>query len=263
MNIYWISKLLFKQRWHILMNLYVYELETKSTRQLTHYTDYDIKFPAIGGDQIVYEHEGYIYRFDTRNEKPIRLNIQIDNDQNWARPEWKNVSDQISKVDVAPEGERIVLAARGDIFTLPSNTGITYNLTHSSNANDRHPQWSPDGKWIAYLSDKNGEFNIWVRNAVSGEEKMLTQDLKTYIFDFKWSPDSRSILWNEKKNTLNLTQLANGATETIAQSGLNLIRSFNWSPDSRYITYIQPGKEMGNIIVYDRDSKQKHQITDG
>lgn len=246
-----------------VMNLYVYELETKSTRQLTHYTDYDIKFPAIGGDQIVYEHGGYIYRFDTRNEKPIRLNIQIDNDQNWARPEWKNVSDQISKVDVAPEGERIVLAARGDIFTLPSNTGITYNLTHSSNANDRHPQWSPDGKWIAYLSDKNGEFNIWVRNAVSGEEKMLTQDLKTYIFDFKWSPDSRSILWNEKKNTLNLTQLANGATETIAQSGLNLIRSFNWSPDSRYITYIQPGKEMGNIIVYDRDSKQKHQITDG
>ena len=246
-----------------IMNLYVYNLSDKTTRQLTFNKDYDIKFPALGGDQIVYEQGGILYKFDTRTEKASPIPVEIDNDQNWARPEWKDVSGQISRMDVAPNGERVVVAARGDIFTLPAKSGITYNLTNSSNANDRNPQWSPDGKWIAYISDKNGEFNIWLRDAFTGEEKMLTKDLKTYIFDLKWAPDSRSILWSEKKNTLNLTQVSDGKTEVIASSGVGPINSFNWSQDSRYITYIQPEKEMDNIIIYDRNSKEKHQMTAG
>ena len=246
-----------------IMNLYVYNLSDKTTRQLTFNKDYDIKFPALGGDQIVYEQGGILYKFDTRTEKASPIPVEIDNDQNWARPEWKDVSGQISRMDVAPNGERVVVVARGDIFTLPAKSGITYNLTNSSNANDRNPQWSPDGKWIAYISDKNGEFNIWLRDAFTGEEKMLTKDLKTYIFDLKWAPDSRSILWSEKKNTLNLTQVSDGKTEVIASSGVGPINSFNWSQDSRYITYIQPEKEMDNIIIYDRNSKEKHQMTDG
>lgn len=246
-----------------VMNLYVYTLPHKTTRQLTFYKDYDIKFPSMGGDQIVYEYGGYIYHFDTRTEKAHKIDIQIDNDQNWARPEWKNVENQISSIDLAPEGERVVLAARGDIFTLPAKQGITYNLTHSSDAHDRHPQWSPDGKWIAYLSDQNGEFNIWLRDVVTGTEKLLTHDIQTYIFHFKWSPDSHSILWSEKRHTLNRTDISTGETETIAHSGAGPILSYNWSPDSRYITYLQPEKGMNNIILYDLKTKQKHQITDG
>lgn len=246
-----------------VMNLYVYDLSDKTTRQLTFHKDYDIKFPAIGGDQIVYEYGGYIYRFDTKTEKAAKIKVEIDNDQNWARPEWKNVTSQISDMDVAPNGERIVVAARGDIFTLPAKEGITYNLTNSSDANDHDAQWSPDGKWIAYVSDKNGEFNIWLRDAFTGEERMLTKDLKTYIFNLKWSPDSRYILWSEKKNTLNLTQISDGKNEVIETSGVGPVNSFNWSPDSRYITYIQPAQEMDNIIIYDRNTREKHRVTDG
>lgn len=246
-----------------VMNLYVYELAGKNTRQLTFNKDYDIKFPAIGGDQIVYEYGGYIYRFDTKTEKASKISVQIENDQNWARPEWKNVSSQISSIDVAPGGERVVLSARGDIFSLPAKEGITYNLTNSSDANDRYAQWSPDGKWIAYISDKDGEFNIWLRDAFTGEERMLMKDLKTYIFGLKWAPDSKTILWSEKRNTLNLTDIATGNTEVIASSGVGPINSYNWAQDSRYITYVQPEKEMSNIIIYDRNTKAKHQITDG
>lgn len=104
-----------------IMNLYVYNLSDKTTRQLTFNKDYDIKFPALGGDQIVYEQGGILYKFDTRTEKASPIPVEIDNDQNWARPEWKDVSGQISRMDVAPNGERVVVAARGDIFTLPQN----------------------------------------------------------------------------------------------------------------------------------------------
>lgn len=246
-----------------VMNLYVYNLDTKDTKQLTFYKDYDIKFPAIGGGQIVYEYGGYIYRFDTKTKQASKVKVEIGNDQNWARPEWKNVSGKIGSIDIAPNGERVVVSARGDIFSLPAKDGITYNLTNSSDANDKAAQWSPDGKQIAYISDKNGEFNIWLRDVASGQEKMLTKDLKTYIFDFSWSPDAKKILWSEKRNTLNLTDVETGKTETIATSGVGPLNSFNWSQDSRYITYIQPEKEMNNIIVFNVETKQKHQITDG
>ena len=245
-----------------VMNLYVYDLSDKTTRQLTSYKDYDIKFPAIGGDQIVYEQGGYIHQFDTKTETVEKVSIQIENDQNWARPEWKNVSRQINATSLSPNGERVIISARGDIFSLPSKEGITYNLTHSSDANDRLPQWSPDGKWIAYVSDKNGEFNIWLRDAFTGKEKMLTKDIKTYIFNFKWAPNSSSILWSEKKNSLNLTDISTGKTQLIASSGERPISSFNWSQDSRFITYVQAEKTMDNIMIYDLEKKQKHQITD-
>lgn len=246
-----------------VMNLYVYTLSDKTTKQLTFNKDYDIKFPSIGGNRIVYEYGGYIYCFDTRTKKASKVAVTIDNDQNWARPEWKNVNGQISSADLSPNGERIVVSARGDIFSLPAKNGITYNLTNSSDANDKSVQWSPDGTQIAYISDKNGEFNIWLRDVASGQEKMLTKDLQTYIFDFAWSPDAKKILWSEKRNTLNLTEVATGKTETIAKSDVGPINSFNWSQDNRYITYVQPEKEMSNIIIYDLNTKQKHQVTDG
>lgn len=244
-----------------VMNLYVYRLDDQSTRQLTFNKDYDIKFPAIGGEQIVYEYGGYLYRFDTKTENAAPIAVTIANDQNWARPEWKNVSERISSMDVAPNGERVVVAARGDIFTLPAKEGITYNLTNSSDANDHHPRWSPDGKWIAYISDKNGEFNIWLRDAFTGEERMLT-DVKTYIFSLKWAPDSKSILWSEKRNQLCLTRLSDGNTTTIARSGISPIRSYNWAPDSRHITYAEPGKKAAKIVVYDLEKNEKQTITD-
>lgn len=245
-----------------VMNLYVYDLSGRNSKQLTFYTDYDIKFPSIGGNQIVYEYAGYIYRFDTRSGEAVQVKISIDDDQVWSRPQWKDVSGQITTVDISPKGERIVVAARGDIFSLPATEGVTYNLTNSSCSHDHYPQWSPNGKWIAYISDKSGEFNIWLRDALTGEERMLTKNLKTYIFSLRWAPDSRSILWSDKQNQLNLTEIANGRNIVVAQSDQRPFTSYNWSPDSRYITYVQPGKEMDYIIVQDLQKQQKHQITE-
>lgn len=246
-----------------VMNLYVYDIAAKNTRQLTFNKDYDIKFPAMGGERIVYEYGGWLYLFDTRSGKAEKIPVQINNEQSWSRPELKDVSSQIRDLDLSPNGERVLVSARGDIFTLPANEGITYNLTNSSGANDFDAQWAPDGQQIAYISDKDGEFNIWLRNAATGEERMLTQGLKTYIFDLKWSPDSKKILWSEKRNTLNLTDVASGKTEVVETSGIGPFQAFNWAPDSRYITYVRPEKGMNNIIVYGLDDKEKHIITDG
>ncbi len=245
-----------------IMNLYVYHIKTKETRQLTFYKDYDIKFPAIGDKSIVYEHGGYIYRYDLKNGKNERIKIDIDNDQVYSRPEWRRVSDQIDFRAPSPDGRRVLVSARGDIFSLPVKEGITYNLTNSSHANDRMGAWSPDGNYISYISDKEGEFSIYIREVATGREKRLIKGFKGYIFNYKWSPDSRSILWSDKGNTLNISDVATGKREIIETSPVRPMTDFNWSPDSRYITYVRPGKAVDHIIIYELSDKRKHQITD-
>lgn len=246
-----------------VMNLYVYTINDKNTKQLTFSKDYDIKFPSIGNDQIVYEQGGYIYKFDTRNKQATKVNIEIDNDQLYSRPQLKDVSDQLRSIDISPNGERVLLTARGDLFSVPAKEGITYNLTNSSDANDFAATWSPDGQKIAYISDKNGEFNIWIRDVFTGKEQDLTKNLKTYIFDILWSPDSKKIAWNDKQNQLNITDVTTGKTETVETSGIGTFYSYNWSPDSKYLTYVRPEKNTSNIILYNLATKEKHQMTDG
>ena len=247
-----------------VMNLYVYDLGTRQSRQLTRYTDYDVKFPALGGDRIVYEQGGYLYRFDTRTGESKKIPVEIDNDQVYSRPEWKDVRAGVSSISLAPGGERLLVTARGDIFAVPAKEGVTYNLTGSSGANDRDAAWSPDGSRMAYISDKDGEFHLYVRRLAGGEEKKLTDPaLKTYLFGFSWSPDSRKILWSDKRNTLNITDTESGRTTEVERSGVGSFGSYAWSPDSRYIVYVRPEKGMNNLVVYSLDDQKKHLVTDG
>lgn len=246
-----------------IMNLYSYDLEKKTSRQVTFSKDYDIKFPAMGDNHIVYEQGGYLYKFDTRTQRPVKVTVHIENDQLYSRPVLKDVSNEIRSADISPNGERILLSAHGDLFSVPAKKGVTYNLTQSSDANDFAGSWSPDGEQIAYISDKSGEFNIWLKDVFTGEERQLTKDLKTYIFDIKWSPDSKKIAWNEKGNTLYITDTDNGKNTMVETSGISPIHSYNWSPDGKYLVYVRPEKTMNNLIVYDLENGKKHQITDG
>jgi len=242
------------------MNLYSWNTETKKTEQLTNYNDYDIKFPSGGKGTIVYEHGGYITKFDTESRTEQKVKIFINNDAAYSRTEWKDLSSSVRSYSVSPNGERLLATVRGDIFSIPSKNGITYNITNSSDANDNNADWAPDGSGFAYISDKNGEFNLFFRDN-SGNEKQLT-DIKGYIFGFEWSPNSKKILWSEKQNTLNLFDLQTGKNKIIERSQISPINDYNWSPDSRFIVYTRPEKYSSIVMLYDTKDNKKIEITD-
>jgi tricorn protease len=78
----------------------------------------------------------------------------------------------------------------------------------------------------------------------------------------EWAPDSKSIAWSEKLNTLNILDVATGKNTVVEQSEISPINDYNWSPDSRYIVYTRPMKGMNVIMMYDVKEKVKTQITD-
>ncbi|MDR1415018.1 MAG: PDZ domain-containing protein [Odoribacteraceae bacterium] len=246
-----------------VMNLYAHDLSTGQTRQITRNTDYDIKFPAIGESGIVYEQGGEIYRYDLAAGSIAKIPVIIANDHPFARPEWRDVREEITDRVASPDGNRVLVAARGDIFSLPAKEGITYNLTNSSDANDRDPAWSPDGKYITYITYKRGLCTIRLREVATGEERDLTPGNESYIFNYRWSPDSRRVAWSDKRHTLNILDIKSGKNEVIEQSPVGPLNAFDWSPDSKLIVYARRQKTMDDIVIRDIDAKKTHLITDG
>jgi tricorn protease len=246
------------------MNLFCYDLNTKNTSKLTDFKDYDIKFPSIGDQAIIFENGGSIYTFSLSDNKLTRVPVYIDNDFLYDRTEWKDVSGQIRSADLSPNGERLILSARGELFNTPVKEGITLNLTNSSGIHERNAAWSPDGKWIAYISDKTGEFEIYVSDPRSiASARQLTKNSTNYIFSFSWSPDSKSILYYDKLFRLWLVDVASGKKDKIMESEMGPISDFSWSPDSKWIAYVLPEQGMGIVRLYSVETGKKYDVTDG
>lgn len=246
------------------MNLFVYNLKTNETRKVTNFTEYDIKFASSNGSLIVFENGGYIYKFDAKAKTYDKLPITIIDEFAYSRSELKDASENIFGADLSPNGERLIFSARGDIFTVPAENGITRNLTQSSDAHDRSAEWSPDGKYIAYLSDKSGEYEVYIQAQDGSSSPIkLTDGADTYKFGLTWSPDSKKILFNDRKARLQYVDIDSKKVTLVDKGEYGLIYSYSWSPDSKWITYtLRSENTFGVIYCYNVESASKQPITD-
>ena len=157
------------------------------------------------------------------------------------------------------------MGARGDIFTVPAKHGPTRNLTATPGVHERSAAWSPDGKWIAYIADATGEDEIYIRSQDGAEAPtQLTSGSDTYKYQLAWSPDSKRLLWSDKKNRLQFIDVSSKQTTVVDQSLAWEIHDFTWSPDSQWIAFTRPEeRRFPNIYLYSIESRQKTQVTDG
>jgi tricorn protease len=246
------------------MNLYVYELATKQTRKLTDFKDFDIKFPSLGPEAIVFECGGHIYRFDLKSERTTRVPVIIADDQVTGRTEIVKVAERIHTFDISPDGQRAVFGARGDVFTVPKKYGPTRNLTQTPGIHERNVRWSPDGRWIAYISDRTGREEIYIiPQDGSGPERQLTRGGDTYKYNLLWSPDSQKILWDDRAFRLNYVDIKTGEVVEVVKAKAWEIDSYAWSPDSRWIAYARPEVEgMTRLYLYSVETRKTYEVTD-
>jgi tricorn protease len=247
------------------MNLYVYDLSTMQTRQLTSFTEYDVKFPSLGDNAIVFENGGYLYRFDLVAGTSQKVPIVIDEDFASGRGGLHDVSKQVTNYEIAPDGSRALFGARGDVFTVPVKYGNTRNLTQTPGVHERNSKWSPDGKWISFISDATGEDEIWI-TAQDGKSpaRQITSKGDVYKYQPYWSPDSKKLLWADKKLRLQYVDLGTKEVTIVDQATAWEFSDYTWSPDSRWIAYVRPEDTVMNTVqLYDLEARKSIPVTDG
>ncbi len=245
-------------------NLYCYDLKTKITRKVTDFKDYDIKFPSLGDQDIVFENGGFLYVINLASEKTQKVRVTIANDFITGRNPMKDASKFINSFSVSPDGKRIAFGARGDIWTIPAKTGITRNLTASPGVHDRDVAWSPDGKYIACISDRSGEDELYlIPQDGSSDAIQITKNADTYKFGMTWSPDSKKLLWSDKMLRLQYVDIETKNVTLVDQSSSWEFSNFSWSPDSKWIAYTFPNRRTtSQIFLYELATKAKIAATD-
>lgn len=245
------------------MNIFVYNTRTQQTEKVTHYTDYDVKFPSSNGQLIVYEQGGFLHKLDPKTRKSEKISIRIASDNIYARPERKQVSDYVTAASVSSDGHRLVVTARGEVFDVPADKGVTRNITRTPGANERQAAWSPNGAYMAYISDRTGETEIWLQPAAGGEAIQLTRNNDTYIRRLMWSPDSKKVLYTDRKNRIVEVDVAARSKRTVMQNPEGEFYQVNYSPDSQWLTYTKSGKnDMSVVYVYHLASHKEYPVTE-
>ena len=247
------------------MNLFEYDTQNKQTKKLTDFKEFDCKFPSLGDNAIAFENGGYIYLYDLSTGKTEKLSITIAEDFATGRNKQTDASKMVGSFAISPDGKRAALGARGDIFTVPAKSGVTRNLTQSSAFHDRNVEWSPNGEWISYISDKTGEDELYIRKQDGSEPaKQLTKGGGSYKFNPVWSPDSKYLLLADRSQDLYLVDITSGSKIAVAHNDYREIDDYTFAPDSKWIAYTDPGKarQFDVIKLYNIASKKSVQVTD-
>ena len=247
------------------MNIFVYNTKTKATSKVTDFQNYDVKFPSTNGQLVVFENGGYLYKLDPKTKTSEQIHITLASDLVYSRAERMNVGRmRRNSYSLSPDGSRMAVTARGELFDVPVGKGITRNITKTPGSNERSADWSPDGKYIAFIGDGTGETEVYIYDVnAGGEPVQLTKGSDTYIRSLQWSPDSKHILYTDRKNRLVEVDPAAKTSRVVLQCPEQEFRDVVYSPDSKWIEYSRPASnQMGIVYVYNLESGKEYPVTE-
>jgi tricorn protease len=248
------------------LNLYRYDIASKTVTELTHNTVWDVRWASSDNvSRIVYELDGELHVYDTKRNADTKLSITVPDDGVSKRPSHYAVAKNIEDFDLSPKGERALFVARGDVFTVPIEHGPTRNLTDSSNAHDRAAEWSPDGARIAFVSDMSGEDQIYtIAQDGSGKPEAVTTDNVGMLYSPHWSPDGARLAYSNCDGVLRVVTVADRKIVEVAHDHFGRIVDYAWSPDGQWLAYTL-GAQTGfrSLYVWGVADRTAHRVTQG
>jgi len=252
-----------------IANLYAQKLGAKDVKQVTTYADFDVMTPTTDGRTIVYMQDGRIHVFDVAARKDAKIAVQIPSDR-WAlRNRVINPRDYIHWANVGDDGQTVVLEARGDVFRVPLGPDPAENLSATPGTREMYPALSPDGKTIAFFSDRTGDYQLYTQSVAGGDWTPLTTELDRAVYRLFWSPDGKKILFGNKDYSIFYVDVA--AKKLVKIDSSNQMKNdeftwemadYSWAPDSKWIAYsfVQYNRN-SQIFVYNIETGKKYPVT--
>ncbi len=248
-------------------NVWAYDVAGGALRQVTHEADVDIKWLSGSGGQLVYEHDGWIHLLDPATGRSQRVNITVHGDFPWAATRWEDVSQQVADASLSATGKRVLMQARGEIWTVPVEHGDARNLTRSSGVADRTPVWSPDGQQVAWFSSDGGDYALLIANQ-DGMNEPRRLDIAPSKMGWApaWSPDGSRIAFMDDDGRVRVLEVAGGDIRTADVDGTTFDGGnpgITWSPDSKWLAYHKMFPNLYHrIVVWSVETGRTQVITD-
>ncbi len=261
----WIgSKIFFSSDRDGTNNIFSYDPGSTKTEQLTHSTKWDVRWPSSDHkSQIVYELDGELNIMDSGSGQSRHISIEVPNDGVYMRPAQVLAAEQIEDANLSPKGERALFVARGDVFTAPIEKGSTRNLTNSSNAHDKWARWSPDGSKIAFISDLDGEDEVYLINQDgSSKPEELTRGLQAMLYAPEWAGDGKRLAFSDKDGKLYVLTLDDKKVTQIAKDPVGNLRDYTWSRDGGHLAFTMNNpNSFSSVYIWSVADGQVHRIT--
>jgi len=223
-------------------NIFSYNTISKDIKQLTNFTDFPVLDLSTNNGKLIFEQAGYLHLFDVTSEKSTKIKINITTDLLELRERYVSGKNYMRSASISPSGARVVVDFRGEIVTVPAKKGDTKNLTLSSGTHEKYPEWSPDGKSIAYFSDESGEYALHIQSTSTGIVKKINLNGAGFYANIHWSPNSKNLAYVDNGRNLYVTNVDTKYTNKIASDELYIPGPFrelfgDWSFDSNWISY--------------------------
>ena len=248
-------------------NLHVYDPQTQSIEQLTEFEGEGIRHASAGGGVIAFVRDGGIGLFHQLTREVEWLEVTVDPDRSELEPRSVEGALFIQSAALSSSGDQVVFGVRGDVVTYDTETGATENLTQASGIAERYPTPSPDGNWIAYVSDESGEYDLRIRSTSDGSVIVVPIAMRPSFYrDLKWSPDSKRLAFSDKRLSLWVADVETGGASRIATSTYAGQHSWQpaWSPDGIWLAYSQyEANRLRAVYVYHAERGRKRRVTDG
>ena len=256
------------------LNIWEYNITSKKTTQKTFNKLYDARRISCGSGKIIYELGGALQIFDPVQNKTITPAISIRSDAPEKRPYIKNVKGFISEIDCSPSGKRVLITARGELFSVPAKNGPTRNISSDSGANDKDGVWSPDGKQIAFISDRSGEHELYIIDSKGAKDAVrITENVDGYRQNLSWSPNGKMILFADQTLSFYIAELSTKKITKVDKAEFENvdidmkdkpIYDYSWSSDSRFIAYSKMDSDLvTKIYIYSVEKKISKCISNG
>jgi tricorn protease len=228
-------------------NIWCVNDSTGKLVQITKHTSGALFYPSMSADGkvIVYEENFGLWKLDVGTGKTTEIKININTDDQENNFEVLTFNSECDYFHPSPSGKRAVISVHGELFTIATEKGETRRLTQTPGSREVSPAWSPDGKWIAYIGEKDGQEQIFICDEKGGQIKQLSGG-DTQKGQIRWAPDSSAFMYTATDNKLYMYSFTAQRTKVLAMGeailGEAAIMNPQWSPDGKWISFTMADK---------------------
>lgn len=252
-----------------MMEIWSFDADGKDLKRHTFHdrgdtVGFDVKSPSLEGGRIVYQLGADLWLYDIERNRDRRLDIRLDTDFDQTRENWvSKPMEYLSAVHPSPDGDRVVLTARGQVFVAPRGQGRLAEVTRKSGVRYRSARFMPDGESLIALSDESGEVEFWKLPADGlGAPEQITRNGSVLRWDGRPSPDGKWLVHYDKNQRLWLLNLETGEEKLIDEDRWDDFSTVEWSPDSRWFTYVTHVSNLNRVVrLYNVETGSRTPVT--